>query len=112
MTEAALDGELLVLTKERASVVRAITSVRDCIQHLADRVQDVESLRTAAARLRDRLRIATTEDRRDIVRAIVNKGESGVILGPKRIEARVLLAPQDDVAFAQVYAAGSNRSAA
>jgi len=106
VTEAALDGELLVLTKERASVVRAITSARDCIQHLADRVQDVESLRTAAARLRDRLRIATTEDRRDIVRAIVNKGESGVILGPKRIEARVLLAPQDDVAFAQVYAAG------
>lgn len=106
VTEAALDGELLVLTKERASVAQAITSARDWVRHRADRAQDMESLRTAAARLRDRLTIATPEDRRDIVRAIVEKGESGVILGPERIEARVLLAPQHDAAFAQVYAAG------
>ena len=106
VTEAGLDGQLRLLTKERASVVQATASARDCIRHRADRVQDVESLRTAAARLRDRLRIATPEDRRDIVRAIVDKGESGVILGPERIEARVLLAPRDDAAFAQVYRAG------
>jgi hypothetical protein len=35
-----------------------------------------------------------------------SRGESSVILGPERIEARVLLAPRDDVAFAQVYTAG------
>lgn len=106
VTEAALDRELLFLSKERASVTESIALAREGERQKAVLGREVESLREAAARLRDRLRIATREDRRDIVRAIVNKGESGVILGPERIEARVLLAPRDDVAFAQVYAAG------
>jgi site-specific DNA recombinase len=106
VTEAALDRELLVLTKDRASATEAIASVREGMRTKADLGRELVSLREAAAGLRERLRIATPQDRRDIVQAIVTKGESGVILGPERIEARVLLAPRDDVAFAQVYTAG------
>ena len=106
VTEPALDRELLVLTKERASVTEAIASAREGMRTIADLGRELASLREAAAGLRERLRIATPQDRRDIVQAIVSKGENGVILGPERIEARVLLAPRDDVAFAQAYAAG------
>ena len=106
VSETALDKELLVLSKERVSVGHAIESTRDEVRRRSDLARDVEAIRTAAARLRDRLRLATREDRRDIIRAIVDKGESGVILGLERIEARVLLALPDDVAFAQAYSAG------
>jgi len=87
-------------------VTEAIASAHEGMRTKADLGRELVSLREAAAGLRERLRIATPQDRRDIVQAIVNRGESGVVLGPDRVEARVLLAPRDDVAFAQVYRAG------
>jgi hypothetical protein len=73
VTEAALDRDLLVLTKERASLTDAIGSGREGMRTKADHGREIESLRQAAGALRQRLRIATPEDRRDIVQAIVSR---------------------------------------
>jgi hypothetical protein len=50
--------------------------------------------------------MATAEDRRDIVRAIVARGEKGIKIGADRLEAQILLAGQGSSAVAQVYTAG------
>lgn len=65
VTEAALDRELLVLAKERASVTEAIASAHEGMRTKADLGRELVSLREAAAGLRERLRIATPQDRRD-----------------------------------------------
>jgi hypothetical protein len=55
---------------------------------------------------RQKVRFATPEDRRDIVRAVLARDENAVKIGPERIEARLLLAPQARSGVAQVYRAG------
>ena len=63
-------------------------------------------LRAALEDLRQKLRFATLENRRDIVRAVLAKDENAVKIGPERIEARILLAPQARSGVAQVYRTG------
>src|SRR5450631_1247866 len=63
-------------------------------------------LRVALEDLRQKLRFATPEDRRDIVRAVLAKDENAVKIGPERIEARLLLAPEGRSGVAQVYRTG------
>src|SRR3954466_16361842 len=63
-------------------------------------------LRAALDGLPQKLRFATPEDRPDIGRAVLAKDENAVRIGPDRIEARLLRAPQARSGVAQVYRAG------
>src|SRR6266496_3955770 len=106
ITDAALDKELVRLKADRTSVQEAIAAAQRVVGRHDQAARTGTALRKAIAELRGRLRTATTQDRRDIVRAIVAGGENGVKIGSERIEAEILLAPQGPPTFAQVYTAG------
>jgi DNA invertase Pin-like site-specific DNA recombinase len=106
ITETALDKELIRLKTERGSIERAVAVVHNKAKRSEDAMRTAEALRLAVAKLRERLRMATAEDRRDILRAIVARGENGVKIGPDRIEANILLSAPDPSAVAQPYSAG------
>jgi DNA invertase Pin-like site-specific DNA recombinase len=106
ITDAALDKELVRLKADRTSLQEAIAVAQRTVGRRDLASRNAAALRKAISDLRGQLRTATPQDRRDIVRAIVAGGESGVKIGPERIEAEILLAPQGPSAFAQVYTAG------
>jgi DNA invertase Pin-like site-specific DNA recombinase len=107
ITDTALDKELLRLKTERGSIERAVVVVQNKAKRSENATRTAEALRMAVSKLRERLRMATAEDRRDIVRAIVASGENGLKISPDRIEANILLSAPGPSAVAQPYAAGS-----
>ncbi len=106
ITDAALDKELVRLTADRTSLQEAITAAQRNVVRHDQTNRNAEAVRQAIRQLRGQLRTATVQDRREIVRAIVAGGENGVKIGPQRIDAEILLAPQGATAFAQVCVAG------
>jgi hypothetical protein len=90
----------------RAAVKQSIDAAKAALGDRLARDGTVNVLRAALEDLRQKLRFATHEDRRDIVRAVLAKDESAVKIGPERIEARLLLAAEGRSGVAQVYRAG------
>lgn len=112
ITDSVLDKELLRLSQDRTAVKQSIDTARGALGDRFSRDTTAKALRDALEELRQKLRFATLEDRRDIVRAVLANDENAVKMGPARIEARILLAPEGRSGVAQVYRAGCNRSAA
>ena len=106
ITDSALDKELLRLKGDRTVAERSLAVARQGLRRRQAAVEATQTIRKAISDLRDRLRIATAEDRRDIVRAIVARGENALKIGPQRIDAQLLLAAGPQSAFAQAYVAG------
>jgi site-specific DNA recombinase len=106
ITESVLDKELVRLSKDRAAATAALDTAKAASAKRPSRDQGSKALRTAVEDLREKLRFATAEDRRDIVRAILAKDENAVKIGPARVEARLLLAARANHGVAQLYAAG------
>ena len=106
ITDSVLDKELVRLSKDRTAVKQAIDAAKGALRNRTSRDATAKVLREALEDLRQKLRFATPEDRRDIVRAVLAKDENAVKIGPERIEARLLLAPQGRSGVAQVYRAG------
>jgi len=106
ITESVLDKELVRLSKDRTAVKQSIDATKGALRDRPSRDETANALRLALEDLRQKLRLATPEDRCDIVRAVLAKDENAVKIGPERIEARLLLAPQARSAVAQVYRAG------
>ena len=106
ITDSVLDKELVRLSKDRQAVKQSIDAAKSALRDRLSRDGTANVLRAALEDLRQKLRFATPEDRRDIVRAVLAKDENAVKIGPQRIEARLLLAPQGRSGVAQVYRAG------
>lgn len=112
ITEAALDKELVRLSKDRAAVKESLESAKASSARRANREQTSTAVRTAVGDLRTRLASATPEDRRDIVRAILGREEGAVRIGFGRVEARLLLADPANEVGTESSGAGPNRGAA
>jgi hypothetical protein len=106
ITDSALDKQLVRLKRERTEIERSMLSAQQALTAREAASESARVMRKAISDLRGRLRIATTHDRRDIVRAIVARGENAVKIGPERIDAQLLLAARSPAAFAPAYAAG------
>ena len=106
ITDSVLDKELVRLSKDRTAVKQSIDAAKAALRDRPSRDTTANVLRVALEDLRQKLRFATPEDRRDIVRAVLAKDENAVRIGPERIEARLLLAAQGRSGVAQVYRAG------
>jgi len=103
ITESILDKELIRFSTDRAAAKEALDAAKAASKERACREQGAKALSAAVDDLREKLRFATPEDRRDIFRAIVAKDESAVKIGPSRIEARLLLASPASPVVGQVY---------
>jgi hypothetical protein len=106
ITDSSLDKELLRLKGDRTAAERALVVAQQGLRRRGAAAENIQTIRKAISDLRGRLRIATAEDRRDLVRAIVARGENTVKIGPDRIDAQLLLAAGPPSAFAQAYVAG------
>jgi len=106
ITDSVLDKELVRLSRDRTAVKQSIDAANAALLGRRSRDASANGLRTALEDLRQKLRFATHEDRRDIVRAVLTKDENAVKIGPNRIEARFLLAAAGGSGVAQVYRAG------
>ena len=106
ITDSVLDKELVRLSKDRTAVKQSIDATKDALRDRPSRGTTAQVLRDALEDLRQKLRFATLEDRRDIVRAVLAKDENAVKMGPERIDARLLLAPRARSGVSQVYRAG------
>ena len=106
ITDSVLDKELVRLSKDRATVKQSIDAAKAALRDRLSRDGTAGVLRAALEDLRQKLRFATPDDRRDIVRAVLAKDENAVKIGPDRIEARLLLAAEGRSGVAQVYRAG------
>ena len=106
ITDSVLDKELVRLSRDRTAVKQSIDAANAALLGRRSRDASANGLRTALEDLRQKLRFATHEDRRDIVRAVLAKDENAVKIGPNRIEARFLLAAAGGSGVAQVYRAG------
>jgi site-specific DNA recombinase len=106
ITDSVLDKELVRLAKDRTAVKQLIAAAKGALRDCPSRDATANALRAALEDLRQKLRFATPEDRRDIVRAALAKDQNAVTIGRERIEARIVLAPQGRSRVAQVYRAG------
>jgi site-specific DNA recombinase len=106
ITDSALDKQLVRLKRERTEIERSMVNAQQALTAREAAAESAQVMRQAISDLRGRLRIATIEDRRDIVRAIVARAENAVKIGPERIDAQLLLAARPPSAFAQSYATG------
>jgi hypothetical protein len=78
ITESVLDKELIRLSKDRTSVKQSIDAAKGAVRDRSARDATGDALRAALEDLRHKLRVATHEDRRDIVRAVLAKDENGI----------------------------------
>jgi len=105
ITEASLDKELLRLSKDRREVESSIAALGSATNERATREQTAIELNAAIKTLKNRLGSATTEDRRDLVRALVVGAEHAVIFERSGLRASLSIAAASP-AVGQVYAAG------
>jgi|GEM_PF-5333593 len=101
ISEASLDKELQRLTDDRGGVERAIAEATEAAKRWSNREEEGKATRLVLGELRNLLRFATQADRYDILRAIVARDESAVVIGPELVRVRLSLAAPPVSSLAQ-----------
>jgi len=89
VSEGAMDGELTASKREREMVERQLDGARRALADVARTSADTAALEATLAELRTRLAVATQEEKRDIVRLLVEPGD--IVLGTYEVTAQVQL---------------------